>query len=78
MSLRKTLKFHSAFDPGVPKSTGEHNECNPAVDKHRNQGGVKILLVASYCSETEYKHRPNGPRKMYTDFKLYTQKRFRV
>ena len=48
--LCKTLYSHSAsLHPGVQIRTGEFNAWdNPVMDKHPIQGGVELLLVASY------------------------------
>ena len=43
---------------------------NPAMDQHPIQGGVEILLVASYYGNRD-KLRPDGPLGSYTDLSLF-------
>ena len=52
--LGKTLNSHSAsLHPGVLMDTNKFNAGgNPAMDQHPIQGGVEILLVPSYATET--------------------------
>ena len=44
---------------------------NTAMDYHFIQGGLEILLVASYCKNPD-KLWPDGQRGLYTDYiKMY-------
>ena len=59
--------------------TGEFNAGgNPAMDWHRIQGGVEILLVAS-CYRTWDKLRPGGPQlsHMQTNLTFITSEEFK-
>ena len=58
----KALYSHGAsLHPGVSMGTGEFIAGrSPALDWHPIQGGVEILLVASFYRNRD-KLRPNGP-----------------
>ena len=48
---------------------------NPAIGWHPIQGGVEILLVASWYKNRD-KLRPDGPLGLYADLTFFRQRRF--
>ena len=48
---------------------------NPAIDWHPFQGGVEILLVASWYKNRD-KLRRDGPLGLYADLTFFRQRRF--